>query len=152
MNGGLIHDLTTESVSDDTTAKKLGDIIANVKESLDPSYPPTPIINNLIGKLGKVDEAIVKDVKTLIENHIAISKGRIIEPGTGQPQSAQMQQFGVFQQPIQPPQQVGGPLPEFRTHRSNQPSLFSRNIQSSQERTSFMYVGLETYYIASFSI
>lgn|GEM_PF-4628998 len=89
--GGMIHNLVADSQESDEAARQLGKIIANMHESINPDYgyPPTPIIQNMLGRLGSIPfdelasdakETIFDDVKWLARQHVAICNARIIEP------------------------------------------------------------------------
>ncbi|MFT4060112.1 MAG: hypothetical protein QM652_11265 [Legionella sp.] len=82
VNGGIIHNLAKESQDSDAAAIQLGKIIENINESINPDYgySSTPIIKNLIGRLGSYDETIANDVKELTKQHVAIYNARVIAP------------------------------------------------------------------------
>lgn len=74
-SGGMISNLAEEyPYSDLTELIPLGSIIANVNESINPEYgyPPTPIIQNMISRLGPYDETIAAAVTDLLKQHLMI--------------------------------------------------------------------------------
>ncbi|MDP1604140.1 MAG: hypothetical protein Q8M03_12850 [Legionella sp.] len=96
VSGGLIHNLVEDSLSNDAAARQLGKIVANIKESMSPEYgyPDTPIIQNMIGRLGSIPfseladdtkETIFDDVKWLVNQHISIYNARVIAPPIDNP-------------------------------------------------------------------
>jgi|GEM_PF-5626781 len=80
-SGGIIHSLVEDSQSSVAAARQLGKIMANINERINPAYgyPPTPIISNMIFRLGDYNEKIAEDVKDLIRQHIEIYKARVAE-------------------------------------------------------------------------
>ena len=89
-SGGMIHSLVEDSQDSDEAARQLGKIIANINESINPDYgyAPTPIIQNMIGRLGSIPfnkltddakEALFNDVKWLTRQHVTICNARVIE-------------------------------------------------------------------------
>lgn len=97
---GLINNLVEASHEDSECAKKLGQIIVNADISIDPTLGLglTPIIKNMVGKLGSYSQSIVDDVIELVRNHVEIYKAIII-PHQNNPLPIHQQQnsFALFQ-------------------------------------------------------